>query len=469
MAATRSVPPLLPKSARNPSFCRTAVQDRTSSTTEPAESTEPGPTAATALHVPGREARGGEGTESYPFWRRNMVSLFVANMMLTCGFASASPYLPLILRELGFQGRLETSVGYTVGGFFVLSFFLTPVWGTVADHYGRKSMVIRAGLGMGLVYTLLPFSTSPWMFMALYVSMGAFNGFVPSSLALAATTTPVRKMGKALSLIQTGALLGNTLGPALGGLLAVTLSRYLDLYYVTGSFILGAGLVALLFARERKAPPRGAFRLTIVRDLRHLVRIPALPTLFGLNFLFSFSFFGSMPVASVFMLNMLQGGAAAGGNSEEFWMGAVAIAIAVASALGLPIWGRVLDRFEIHRVLALAMFAGALGSIPTWLAHTPLQLTLARLTFGLLAGGIMPSLVTVMKRFAPQGMEARCMALGTSFGMLGMGAGPLLSGWIGPAFGLRTYFAINSVLLLLGCLAWLRSGLRETAAAPATD
>ena len=437
------------------------MQDRTASSAESPESSEP---AESTEAVPQPER-----AEPYPYWRRNMVSLFVANMMLTCGFASASPYLPLILRELGFRGNLATSVGYTVGGFFVVSFFLTPLWGMVADHYGRKPMVIRAGLGMGIVYMLLPFSTAPWMFMALYVAMGAFNGFVPSSLALAATNTPVRKMGKALSQIQTGALLGNTLGPLLGGLLAVILPRYLDLYYVTGAFILGAGLMALIFTRERKDPPKGPFRLTMVRDLRHLVRIPALPTLFGLNFIFSFSFFGSIPVASVFMLDMLQGGATAGGNSEEFWMAAVAIAIAVPSALGMPIWGRVLDRFEIHRVLALAMFAGALGSIPTWLAQMPLHLTLARLTFGLLAGGIMPALVTVMKQLAPPGMEARTMALGTSFGMLGMGAGPLLSGWIGPAFGLRTYFAINSVLLFVGCMAWLRSGLRERREAPAGD
>ena len=34
---------------------------------------------------------------------------------------------------------------------------------------------------------------------------------------------------------------------------------------------------------------------------------------------------------------------------------------------------------------------------------------------------------------------------------------------------LRTYFAINSVLLFVGCLAWLRSGLRERREAPAAD
>ena len=43
--------------------------------------------------------------------------------------------------------------------------------------------------------------------------------------------------------------------------------------------------------------------------------------------------------------------------------------------------------------------------------------------------------------------------------MLGTGAGPLLGGIIGPAYGLRTCFGINSVLLLLGSVSWLRAGL----------
>jgi MFS family permease len=147
-------------------------------------------------------------------------------------------------------------------------------------------------------------------------------------------------------------------------------------------------------------------------------------------------------------------------------MGAVAMAIAVSSALALPLWGRVLDRLEVKRVLAIALAAGAIGGIPTVLAQSPLQLALARFAFGLLAAGAMPAMVTVLKSLAPAGMEARAMAVGTAFGMLGMGSGPLLGGLIGPLLGLRAYFAVNVVLLALGLAAWLRWGLRERVPRP---
>jgi MFS family permease len=58
-------------------------------------------------------------------------------------------------------------------------------------------------------------------------------------------------------------------------------------------------------------------------------------------------------------------------------------------------------------------------------------------------------------------MEARALAIGTAFGMLGMAAGPLLGGFIGPLLGLRAYFALNVLLLLAGFLIWARWGLRE--------
>ena len=437
----------------------------------------PADTGAGAAQVDPRAAEGAPeiaavGTSDdmrFPFWRRNMLALLFANFVLTSGFASASPYLPLILREQGFAGNLETWVGLTVGGFFIVSFFFTPIWGSVADHFGRKSMVLRAGLGMGAIYLLLPWAPHPGLFIGLYLVMGMFNGFVPSSLALAATNTPVRHMGKALSWIQAGALLGNTFGPAVGGLIAVMLPRYRDLFLVSGGCILAAGLVALVFARERKETPKGRFEPHLLRDLATLARISRMPMLYALNFLVSVSFWGSIPVVSVYTLELLHGTPGAQGKDEAFWMGAVAMAIAIASALALPLWGRVLDRLEVKRVLAIALAAGALGGIPTVLAQNPLQLVFARLTFGLLAAGAMPAMVTVLRSLAPAGMEARAMAIGTAFGMLGMGSGPLLGGFIGPVFGLRAYFAVNVLVLALAFAAWSRWGLRESAAQPAVS
>lgn len=408
----------------------------------------------------------------FPHWRRNMIVLFLANTLLTAGFAVSYPFLPLVLREMGFRGNLETWVGYAVGSFFLLSFFFTPVWGAFADHFGRKPMVLRAGFGMGLIALGMGFAPEPWMFMVLFVAMGCTNGFIPASLALVATNTPVRFMGKALSLLQSGALLGNSLGPALGGILAGIVPTYQYLFAVSGGLILAAALLALVFAREIKQPPEGPFRLQVIRTLGRLSRIPGMPGLYGLNFLFSLSFFGSGAVISVFTLELLGDMESSPFKpsfmgAEPFWVGVVAMAMAISSAIALPFWGRLLDRFERKRILALGLLAAALSSILAVLAWTPFQLALARLVFGLLACGIGPALVLIVKSMAPPGMDARALYYGTAFGMLGMGAGPLIGGFVGPLLGLRTFFALITLLLLSGFLAWAWVGLRDEPA-PAT-
>jgi MFS family permease len=71
--------------------------------------------------------------------------------------------------------------------------------------------------------------------------------------------------------------------------------------------------------------------------------------------------------------------------------------------------------------------------------------------------------VTLVKTFAPPGMESRVLSYATAFGALGIGGGPFLAGQIGPLLGLRAYFALNSCLLLVALGVWLRAMSRGAA------
>jgi MFS family permease len=82
----------------------------------------------------------------------------------------------------------------------------------------------------------------------------------------------------------------------------------------------------------------------------------------------------------------------------------------------------------------------------------------ARAAFGLAAAAMQPAIIRLLKECAPPGMDARAIAYSHSCQFLGMGLGPFAAGLIGPAFGLRSYFAITVVLTALGLALWLRSG-----------
>ena len=400
--------------------------------------------------------------ERYPHWRRNMRALAVGTFCNTLGFTVCFPYLALIVQELGVTGHLATWVGVIAGGFFTVSFLLAPVWGTFADHFGRRSMVLRAGLGMSVGFALLGLSGSMAWFLPCFVLVGTCNGYVPAAIALVATNTPRRSMGRALATVQSAALVGTTCGPAVGAFLAGALPRYRDLFWVSSAMSLLAGTLALAFARETGERPPGPFRLTVLRDSRVILRVPTLWVLYLVSFLFSIAMFGSTTVIALYVLEIARDPAGLRGISLESWVGIATMALTISSAAAAPLWGRWLDRFEPGRVLALSLLTGMLASWLFPFVQSPLQLTLARLVLGACAVGIQPAAVHLIRGWSPAGMDARTLALGTGLMMLGNGAAPLLAGVIGPLLGLRAHFGFIALLLLGGLLLWALRGLPRT-------
>ena len=61
-------------------------------------------------------------------------------------------------------------------------------------------------------------------------------------------------------------------------------------------------------------------------------------------------------------------------------------------------------------------------------------------------------------------MDARALSYATAFQFLAMGTAPFLAGLIGPALGLRAYFAISIAFMLGGLALWLRGGRRGASA-----
>ncbi|MNG42051.1 hypothetical protein D3C84_1316690 [compost metagenome] len=53
-------------------------------------------------------------------------------------------------------------------------------------------------------------------------------------------------------------------------------------------------------------------------------------------------------------------------------------------------------------------------------------------------------------------MDARAISYSTAFHFLAMGLAPFVAGLVGPAFGMRTYFAITMLAMAVGLALWLR-------------
>lgn len=392
----------------------------------------------------------------YPYWRRNRAVLPVANMLCGLGFNLTWPFVPLMVRELGVRENLETWVGYMLLAFYFVSTAASPLWGGIADHFGRKPMVLRAMLGMGFAMMLVPLAPTPVAFAGLLLLVAAFNGFTPAGVALLVANTPPTRIGSAVSLAQTGGQLGHALGPVAGAAFIAMLDRQHALYWLSGGFMLGGGLLVALFVNEVKQLAPGRWRPRLLGSLRELLGVPRLPVLFVLAFLFSVMWHGSVANISLFMLQLLEG-TGADAETEASWVGAAATALGLSMMISLPLWGRLIDRIGAARVLVFTGVATIVTHLPLLWLQTPLELVIARIAFGLTASGMQTAIFHLLRVHAPAGMDARAISYATSFHFLAMGVAPFVAGLIGPVFGLRTYFGLATAAMVGGLMLWRRS------------
>jgi DHA1 family multidrug resistance protein-like MFS transporter len=193
-----------------------------------------------------------------------------------------------------------------------------------------------------------------------------------------------------------------------------------------------------------------------VQDFRQIVRLPNIVVLFFAYVIYTLTFNGGVPVVSVYVIDLLHR-AGAPESDAPFWLGVVSIALPIGSTLAAQVWGKTMDRIGPEAVLTLGLAAGAITLLPMVFVTSPLQLAGARLLIGMGAIGIGPAGIAMVKARAPAGMDSRVLSYLAACGMLGMGAGPFVAGQVGPAFGLRTYFALNAAALGLLVLWWLHS------------
>ncbi len=405
----------------------------------------------------------------FPFWRSSLTALSLGCICNTFGFSAAFPFLPLMVETYALPGSLETWVGILVSGVFFLSFLLAPVWGTLADYYGKKSMVLRSGLGMTLVFALIGWAPHPVWFVVGFMLLGIFNGYVPASIALIASNTPREKIGFALSRMHAFATAGLTCGPAIGSVIAPFVRPQQRLFLMSAGCSFLAFFSALLGAKEEHTRPGKPLELHIIQDTLQILRLPQASQLVFLQYLFSFTFIGSASTISLYTLQLFRSLSTENvwhGLGLESWVGLTSLGLTASSTLAAPFWGKWLDRFNPEMVLAFGLMGGVLASIPTPFLATPLQVLIARLALGTLFCGVQPAVVTLLRTRSPAGMEGRTLAVGSSIGMLGNASGPLLAGLIAPWLGLRVFFVFHVALLTLGTLWWVRTQYRRIRATP---
>jgi len=189
------------------------------------------------------------------------------SIALGAGLASLSmnfwiPFLPLYMLHLGATSDANAlfwvAVATTGQGFARL--VSGPAWGILSDRVGRKLMFIRALYFATATTLIAAFATEPWHVAIAFVCQGLFSGFIPAAVALTSVTVEDEKLSSSLGLVTGAQYLGNTVGPAIGGILAIVVGPRGAIFASALMPALAATLVIFTVPRDRveAAPSKAA-------------------------------------------------------------------------------------------------------------------------------------------------------------------------------------------------------------------
>lgn len=387
-----------------------------------------------------------------PPWKRTLWAAWTAQVLSITGFCTVLPFLPLYIRDLGvtdeaavsrWSGIVTASAALTMAAF-------APVWGVLADRYGRKPMVLRSMYGGALSLTLMALVSNVHQLALCRLLQGALTGTVTASLALVASATPRQHSGFSLGMMQAAIFVGASVGPLLGGEVA-HLFGYRAAFYTAAALLLAGGVFVnlaivedLTAIRTSTRSDRGTFREVLSATGFAI----AVLVLFMIRYADSIQ----RPVFPLLVENIL-----GGPKGVERATGRIVAMGGVAAACSAGLLGRLSDRWGHKRMLiGFCIFTG-LVSLVYVRAESVAHLYLLRFAFGLGAAGMAPAANAIIRDVTHDKNIGKAYGVTSSTSAIGWALGPLTGGCIAGSMGIRAPFVamavgMGLVAIVVACL-----------------
>jgi len=378
-------------------------------------------------------------------WRRNLYAIWLSQLLAIVAFSLRAPFLPFFLGDLGLESTEQQAIwSGLINSFGAGTMAITaPIWGIVADRYGRKPMLLRAQLAAFVTIGLMGLATEPWHLLGLRMVEGMFTGTVTAATALVATSVPKERLGFGLGLIQTAVFSGSALGPLVGGLLADALG-YRATFGIASGMMLSGGLVTLFLVKENFTPQPKASRSKGGGASWRMLLAPVLLGLMLVLIAVRFASAAVQPIVPLFVEELA--GHLAGSSSSL--AGVTLGVLGVTSAISSIYFGRLGDR-KGHRVILIGCLLGSgLVYLPMALSQHPWHLIALQAVFGVFAGGTIPAANALIANATDPQRRGMVFGLMASAAAVGGFIGPLVGAGLAASIGFRATFAFCGLVLL---------------------
>lgn len=403
-----------------------------------------------------KSANPGYAERNAAHWRRNLVVCVFGSFTTLVSLSMLLPFLPLYVQQLGVTSSsavIQWS-GVAFGATFLGTAITAPIWGHLADRYGRKPMLVRAAIGMAIVMSLIGIAHSVVELVVLRFVAGLVGGYASASIVMIGTQAPRNRAGWALGILSTGALTGNLVGPLIGGFLPAWVG-------IRGTFFAGGAMIAIAAAATIFLIREDFDRQS---DVKNHVALTAegrstsnRPILFALLVTAMMVLLANMSIEPIITVYIGQLGVPT--NHLARIAGIVMAASALGSMLTAAKLGALADRIGSWNVIIGCLIATGLAMVPQAFVTQWWQLAILRVLMGMTIAGLLPAIAKLVRHAVSENKTGKTLGYLQSAQFTGQVVGPLIGGQIGARVGLHEVFFVTGSLLILCAIVnqWARS------------
>ncbi|WP_201343109.1 multidrug efflux MFS transporter [Streptococcus suis] len=388
------------------------------------------------------------------YWKQNLKVAWLGNFLTGTSFTLVMPFISVFVEELGVgSGQVEYYAGLAVSVNALAAALMAPIWGSLADRYGRKPMMVRAAFAMIFTMGGMAFVPNVFWLLVLRVLNGVFTGYIPNATALIASQVPKDKTGYALGTLSTGAVAGNLIGPTLGGILAEMFGVHM-VFLLVGLLYAIVVLLTVFYIREDFVPIKKGEEMSVKEVFEQVKDRQMLVGLFVTSMIIIAAAQAVVPILTLYVRHLGQT------DNLLFVAGFIISLPGMASLVTSGYLGKIGDHIGNHRLLLIALTYSLLINVFCVFAENPFQLGLLRFMYGFGTGALLPSVNSLLTKLTPKEGISRIFSYNQLFNNLGSVVGPMMGSAVAAHMGYDWVFYLSSGLVLFN-LIWSLTNFRN--------
>lgn len=384
---------------------------------------------------------------------RNVWIITASMTVLAICYTMIIPFLPIYLLELGVsKDDVALWSGLVFGITFLIAGIMAPIWGKIADNKGKKRMALRAGFAIAVSYVLIGMVTDQYQLLMGRALVGFANGFYPAAMTMVSLSVDEKQVGRALGIFQTGLILGNVIGPFLGGAVESVVGMR-PVFYISGIAVFIATLAVLFLVKEPKLEVENTTSkeqskqpvkaTSLGEDFKSVQEQHVLIRLLWIYFFMQCVIMMLQPILALYVGDMqgtMEGAAIISGTILSIG--------GLAGSLTTNIWVRIGERRGYFRTISYCMLGSGVVLLLQSLPVGIWWFGVLQVLIGSCIVGINPSLSAAVTLNTEPGFRGRMFGMTTTAQQFGSMVGPVFASIVSTYIGISYVFSITGLLLL---------------------